>query len=591
MLRRALVPALLLALCAAASAAPVTVQYADASNVAFQNYRRWLQEDGIVWQVLTGDSVSEGYNTPKSKTLSWFCVVNDYLRTYFGDAGRVVTSTERENSGGATCYAAGSVMPWASGQPTLATAVVTDGAVTALNIGYRGSGYHYAPDVTITCGGGTGATATASIDADGRLTGLTLCSGGSGYTSLPLVSVGNGGNCFPPRPLNPNTPFYCPDDATWVSGEGIDGINLFHWPKGGTGIAPGGLGGISVALFANEPLSANLPPCDSVSAILSQQPKCCQFTFVLDGETTTVTPVDTTLPAGSFRYGTVYPLNGPADAPSARRRVTIQADATGGAWGRLEGFLCSKTTDRGIIEINAAYRGFKARSLAMLPPDKMLAWLGIGDSKALIGPKDRVAVWLGFGTVDSQVFPQEQFIADMELIADRLGSVTCDGGKPIPVFLFVPPSCSAVSTAYIKAGFAAARERNPNVVIIDASAAFGSQANALARGWFGPSLVNGGLDLCHPRAPGHAKIGYEIVRALDFPSIMAGARYADARTVMSVAAGLSPAPVEGLNRLDVAGGDSAGRIDIADAVRLLKEASGDGAYAVGRSPSSTTTGR
>ena len=50
-----------------------------------------------------------------------------------------------------------------------------------------GSGYTEAPTVTLTGGGGTGATATAEID--GILTGTTIDNGGSGYESTPTVTV------------------------------------------------------------------------------------------------------------------------------------------------------------------------------------------------------------------------------------------------------------------------------------------------------------------------------------------------------------------------------------------------------------------
>lgn len=55
-----------------------------------------------------------------------------------------------------------------------------------------GSGYTSAPLVTITGGGGTGATATASV-VGGKVVGYTLTNKGSGYTSLPSVSLSGGG--------------------------------------------------------------------------------------------------------------------------------------------------------------------------------------------------------------------------------------------------------------------------------------------------------------------------------------------------------------------------------------------------------------
>ena len=54
-----------------------------------------------------------------------------------------------------------------------------------------GSGYTSPPAVTISNGGGSGATATATIS--GSVSGITLTSGGSGYTSAPVVSISGAG--------------------------------------------------------------------------------------------------------------------------------------------------------------------------------------------------------------------------------------------------------------------------------------------------------------------------------------------------------------------------------------------------------------
>ncbi len=71
-----------------------------------------------------------------------------------------------------------------------ATAIVTGGAVTAVNINSGGAGYSTAPAVTFSGGSGSGAAATAEI-ADGIITSITVSSGGSGYTTPPQVSLGS----------------------------------------------------------------------------------------------------------------------------------------------------------------------------------------------------------------------------------------------------------------------------------------------------------------------------------------------------------------------------------------------------------------
>ncbi|NDG72511.1 MAG: hypothetical protein EBY32_14695, partial [Proteobacteria bacterium] len=55
-----------------------------------------------------------------------------------------------------------------------------------------GTGYTTAPTVAITGGGGTGATATATIAA-GKVSSITLTSGGTGYTTAPTITLSGGG--------------------------------------------------------------------------------------------------------------------------------------------------------------------------------------------------------------------------------------------------------------------------------------------------------------------------------------------------------------------------------------------------------------
>ena len=52
----------------------------------------------------------------------------------------------------------------------------------------KGGGYTYVPQVTLTGGGGTGATAVATI-ANGAVSGITVTNPGTGYTSAPTVNI------------------------------------------------------------------------------------------------------------------------------------------------------------------------------------------------------------------------------------------------------------------------------------------------------------------------------------------------------------------------------------------------------------------
>jgi len=64
--------------------------------------------------------------------------------------------------------------------------------LTAVNTGYRyvnSAGAITAPTLAITGGGGSGATATCTVDAEGAISGFTITNAGSGYTSVPTVTV------------------------------------------------------------------------------------------------------------------------------------------------------------------------------------------------------------------------------------------------------------------------------------------------------------------------------------------------------------------------------------------------------------------
>ena len=80
------------------------------------------------------------------------------------------------------------------GDEFLAKATATiDGNNQVDSITITDSGLYYnsalPPTVTITGGGGNGATATASVSSTGLVTGILITSPGSGYTSAPTVTI------------------------------------------------------------------------------------------------------------------------------------------------------------------------------------------------------------------------------------------------------------------------------------------------------------------------------------------------------------------------------------------------------------------
>ncbi len=78
------------------------------------------------------------------------------------------------------------------GGGTGATAVASLNGVTGITLVTSGSGYTSTPTVTITGGGGTGATAAATVSG-GVVTTITVINPGSNYTTTPTVAITGGG--------------------------------------------------------------------------------------------------------------------------------------------------------------------------------------------------------------------------------------------------------------------------------------------------------------------------------------------------------------------------------------------------------------
>jgi len=64
--------------------------------------------------------------------------------------------------------------------------------ISTITVVNQGTGYTTIPTVAITGGGGTGATAVATISA-GKVTAITITNRGSGYTSAPTIAITGGG--------------------------------------------------------------------------------------------------------------------------------------------------------------------------------------------------------------------------------------------------------------------------------------------------------------------------------------------------------------------------------------------------------------
>ena len=149
-----------------------------------------------------------------------------------------------------------------------ATATRSGQFITIINVTAGGSGYAGAPAVTISGGGGSGATAHATLTGD-AVTGISVDNPGSGYTSTPSVIVA-------PPPPNVSYTTYWSNDGTSVAGsEPSAAVNvavsngLFTVVLGDTTVA--NMAAISASLFAQPNLQLRIWFNDGVhgSAALS----------------------------------------------------------------------------------------------------------------------------------------------------------------------------------------------------------------------------------------------------------------------------------------------------------------------------------
>jgi len=92
---------------------------------------------------------------------------------------------------------------------------------SGINVTSGGTGYTSAPTVTLTGGGGTGATATAIVDS-GSVIGVSITNPGTGYTSVPTVafSGGAGTGAAATAQRNSEPEMVLPEGRTWYTFRG-----------------------------------------------------------------------------------------------------------------------------------------------------------------------------------------------------------------------------------------------------------------------------------------------------------------------------------------------------------------------------------
>ena len=114
-----------------------------------------------------------------------------------GGTSGYISNLTVQNQGSGYTLTPGVSFTGGGGSDATATASITltGGAVTSINVDQPGSGYTTVPTVEIT-GDGQGATATAQISlTGGGVTTITITNGGSGYNplNLPAITFGGGG--------------------------------------------------------------------------------------------------------------------------------------------------------------------------------------------------------------------------------------------------------------------------------------------------------------------------------------------------------------------------------------------------------------
>jgi FtsP/CotA-like multicopper oxidase with cupredoxin domain len=116
--------------------------------------------------------------------------IQDTSMTFFNGP---VSAIKMTNSGSGYTTLPNVYISGGGGSGASAVAQLAGAPVTSIALTNPGTGYRTIPTVTISGGGGSGATASASIGQNGRITAINLTNGGGGYTSRPTVTISGGG--------------------------------------------------------------------------------------------------------------------------------------------------------------------------------------------------------------------------------------------------------------------------------------------------------------------------------------------------------------------------------------------------------------
>jgi len=206
-------------------------------------------------------------------TLALFAGVHQLSaqNTVFTYQGRVTDNATNFNGTGQFEFAL--VTSTNASSQAAATAVMGGSSphefVNSYNVTYGGSGYVTAPNVTVSGGGGSGAMATASISG-GVVTGINVINPGSGYSSTPLVTID-------PPPADILYTTYWSNDGTSSGGSEPAAFvtvpvanGLFTVVLGDTTLA--NMTAISASLFSQPELQLRIWFSDGVNSFAALSP-------------------------------------------------------------------------------------------------------------------------------------------------------------------------------------------------------------------------------------------------------------------------------------------------------------------------------
>ena len=208
----------------------------SSANVSISNAGNLFINDDI----LVGGSFSQG------PLLTGITLVNG------GNGYTTYPSVSVANGGGSGATAQSFLAVGSGIVPTLAataTATLSPFSLFSINIINGGAGYTLVPTVSITGGGGTGATAIATINGVGEVTAIDITNGGTGYTTSPTITITGGG--APTNVATANSTLVANVSSLNITNQG-SGYNVAPIVTIDAPTLPGGIQATAVATISND---------------------------------------------------------------------------------------------------------------------------------------------------------------------------------------------------------------------------------------------------------------------------------------------------------------------------------------------------